>query len=441
MQSIYGFRQAEVRAFLELAEDGIGEVQFDVQRLRSNFRSAKPWSIGSTALLRSDHAAPDDRERGAIAFRPSEAALPPASRRGAGPCAVRGVSRAAAKRRCDRRVDRGAPCRRHPEWRDRRAGARQGARARDRASSCACEASLSGRGHRAAAGSPGGARFGHAHLCGIAASWRSHRVAGVLRAPWAGLSLGRSSDRGARRAEHLGCVCDDAVLSELVARTAGQRCLTPARTLEAAFRNRHSRHGGTLGGAALVGLGGPASFPGADDLEPRCHGTSRACGNSRAQGLPDPADLVRSFSDLYAEHRAEASVEIMTIHKSKGLEFDLVVVPALDRHMPGNRSQLLLSHQFARTGRSGLVMAASPGWAARQDRLVRLFASSKSRCGEPRGGAPAVRGLHPSEVAAASHRDHGECQRGTRRAGAGSMIRCSRHVCRLTRPRMETASR
>jgi len=41
MQSIYGFRQAEVRAFLELAEDGIGELRFDVQRLRDNFRSAK----------------------------------------------------------------------------------------------------------------------------------------------------------------------------------------------------------------------------------------------------------------------------------------------------------------------------------------------------------------------------------------------------------------
>ena len=40
MQSIYGFRQAEVRAFLELAEEGIGELRFDVQRLRDNFRSA-----------------------------------------------------------------------------------------------------------------------------------------------------------------------------------------------------------------------------------------------------------------------------------------------------------------------------------------------------------------------------------------------------------------
>ena len=37
MQSIYGFRQAEVRAFLELAEDGIGDVRFDLQRLSQQF--------------------------------------------------------------------------------------------------------------------------------------------------------------------------------------------------------------------------------------------------------------------------------------------------------------------------------------------------------------------------------------------------------------------
>ncbi len=42
MQSIYGFRQAEVRAFLELAEEGVGAVHFDVLRLRSNFRSVAP---------------------------------------------------------------------------------------------------------------------------------------------------------------------------------------------------------------------------------------------------------------------------------------------------------------------------------------------------------------------------------------------------------------
>src|ERR1700728_480511 len=75
MQSIYGFRQAEVRAFLELAEEGIGELRFEVQRLRSNFRSAPPlvdWINSSFArvLPRAD-----DRGRGAIAFRSSVAAV------------------------------------------------------------------------------------------------------------------------------------------------------------------------------------------------------------------------------------------------------------------------------------------------------------------------------------------------------------------------------
>jgi ATP-dependent helicase/nuclease subunit A len=71
MQSIYGFRQAEVRAFLELAEDGIGELRFDVQRLRDNFRSAKPVVDWINSCFSRVMPRVDDRDRGAIAFRPS----------------------------------------------------------------------------------------------------------------------------------------------------------------------------------------------------------------------------------------------------------------------------------------------------------------------------------------------------------------------------------
>jgi ATP-dependent exoDNAse (exonuclease V) beta subunit len=66
-------------------------------------------------------------------------------------------------------------------------------------------------------------------------------------------------------------------------------------------------------------------------------------------------------------------VEIMTIHKAKGLEFDMVVLPALDRHIPRSRDQLLLSHQFARTGRDGMVMAARPPVGADGDRLFEFL--------------------------------------------------------------------
>src|SRR6202451_4095338 len=75
MQSIYGFRQAEVRAFLELAEEGIGELRFEVQRLRDNFRSAAAVVDWINACFSRILPRVDDRDRGAIAFRPSVAAV------------------------------------------------------------------------------------------------------------------------------------------------------------------------------------------------------------------------------------------------------------------------------------------------------------------------------------------------------------------------------
>jgi ATP-dependent exoDNAse (exonuclease V) beta subunit len=86
-------------------------------------------------------------------------------------------------------------------------------------------------------------------------------------------------------------------------------------------------------------------------------------------GLPDAADFAQSFADLFAESRTVGAVEIMTIHKAKGLEFDLVVVPALDRATPNHTDQLLLAHQFARAGRDGMVLAARPGVGGEPDSL------------------------------------------------------------------------
>ena len=80
MQSIYGFRQAEVRAFLDLAENGLGDVQFEVQRLSSNFRSDPALVTWVNRCFEQILPRSDDRERGAIAFRPSDA----------GHCAERG---------------------------------------------------------------------------------------------------------------------------------------------------------------------------------------------------------------------------------------------------------------------------------------------------------------------------------------------------------------
>ena len=63
----------------------------------------------------------------------------------------------------------------------------------------------------------------------------------------------------------------------------------------------------------------------------------------------------------------------MTIHKAKGLEFDMVVVPALDESAPAGRSPLLLAHPFARVGRDGMVMAAKPPVGTIEDPLFNFL--------------------------------------------------------------------
>src|ERR1700722_8721972 len=120
MQSIYGFRQAEVRAFLELAEDGIGELRFDVQRLRDNFRSARPVVDWINACFSRILPRVDDRDRGAIAFRPSVAAAAGApvagSAEAAAGVALRGFATRAEESSAVAEMI-GTQAALHPEWR------------------------------------------------------------------------------------------------------------------------------------------------------------------------------------------------------------------------------------------------------------------------------------------------------------------------------------
>src|SRR5258708_37676239 len=60
---------------------------------------------------------------------------------------------------------------------------------------------------------------------------------------------------------------------------------------------------------------------------------------------------------------------MMTMHRGKGVEFGMVIVPALDWLIPLNRDELLLSDQFSRAVRDGLVLAARPGIGAEPDDL------------------------------------------------------------------------
>ena len=76
-----------------------------------------------------------------------------------------------------------------------------------------------------------------------------------------------------------------------------------------------------------------------------------------------PKDVGSLLGDLYAQPQASTSnpVQIMTIHRAKGLEFDHVFVPSLDRDLNRGREPLLRWLDLPRReGESDLVMAPVP---------------------------------------------------------------------------------
>jgi ATP-dependent helicase/nuclease subunit A len=368
MQSIYGFRDAEVRAFLELAEDGIGDVRFDVQRLRSNFRSAQPLVEWVNACFSRIMPRVDDRERGAIAFRESESALVHSCGADAGVELLGFASRVDEARAIADSI--AAQLVLHPEWRIAVL-----VRARTHARDIARSLRARGIGFRAVDIEPLHDRPVVRDLVMLirALLHLGDRIAwlAVLRAPWAGIRLADLLLIARAAPVVWDGLSDEAVLESL-SEDGRARCRRVRALMEAALALRGQSSIARWVERTWLALGGPSCAPGSQDLE-HARAAFAHLRELEQLGLPDAADLERHFADLFAAHGAPSEVEIMTIHKAKGLEFDMVVLPALDRYVNRNRNPLLLMHRFARTGRDGMAMAARPAVGADTDRLFEFL--------------------------------------------------------------------
>ena len=87
-----------------------------------------------------------------------------------------------------------------------------------------------------------------------------------------------------------------------------------------------------------------------------------------AAGNFDPDQLELVLAELYAAPDAEAdgSLQFMTLHKSKGLEFDTVILPGLHRQPRNNDASLLLWEEVQIGGLDSatvLAIARSEGYA------------------------------------------------------------------------------
>lgn len=380
MQSIYRFRQAEVGIFMRVRDDGIGSLRPEFVRLAANFRSVPgviDWVNRVFGRTFPDH---DDALLGTVRYAASQAQRRPRAGTSSGVVVhwLGGDDRAEA-REVVRIVSEKA--RESPDQRI-----------------CILVRSRSHAAEILAAMRTAGVPFvapeienlEHSAVAqGLLALTRAllhpaDRLAwiGVLRAPWCGLSL---ADLHSLLAVDLQrCVPEllrDAVgtgrLSE-----AGQRAI---ERLHAIAERAERRRGGVilrdLVEGAWLDLAGPATVREEAEME-----TARTFFE-----LLDVVDTGGDCPDLLALGElmssrkgslgsGEPAVQIMTVHKAKGLEFDTVIIPGLAKAPRGDTSPLLAWQEVhVGDGRSAAILAPMDPTGEEPDPLYRYLLQLEQR--------------------------------------------------------------
>ena len=183
----------------------------------------------------------------------------------------------------------------------------------------------------------------------------------VLRASWCGLALADLT--------LLADVDGRAVIwqqlqdGELIGRlcAAGQQRLARLQTVFAQAMNSRAQHGLRHWIESVwLQLGGPACVDNATDLEDAEVFLTLLQQLDSAAGLDDLQQLDERLAKLFAlpDINADDSLQLMTIHKSKGLEFDTVILPNLGRQAPADESPLLMWQERWSAGDRGELLLA-----------------------------------------------------------------------------------
>lgn len=183
----------------------------------------------------------------------------------------------------------------------------------------------------------------------------------VLRAPWCGLTLADLHVLAAADARMTlwSAMQDEHRVAQLSA--DGRMRLDRVRVALASSLAQRAR--GPLRehvAGAWYALGGPACVVQQTDLEDAETYFRYLDKHEDAGALPDRATFEAGLDQLYAlpDLDADDSLQIMTIHKAKGLEFDVVIVPGLGRSPRHDDKKLFLWTE--QPGSSGTELLLAP---------------------------------------------------------------------------------
>lgn len=415
MQSIYRFRKAEVGLFLEVADIGVGELQPDFLNLTDNFRSQAgivDWVNRSFVELlpkRSDAGA------GAIAYSPSTAfheALPdpavrfhPAwSREGAAPPEEQAEDIAVELVRQALIDHKGA---RHP--------VAVLVRARSHLGNLTRRLAQEGIRCRAVDLVPLALRPVVADLVQLvrALSHPADRLAwlSVLRAPYCGLTLVSLQrlfgddhitpvpvllERALRIVPQTAPVTADAAPQGSLFDAAPAEPESPSaqallgadefarlRQVAAVLLDKRNASGAMPFAAWVESLwrrlGGPGLYAGlsvANDAESLFQLVERLAPHGSIDVAALDAGISRLFAAPDAADEEEGAVEIMTMHKSKGLQFETVILYGLHRAPRGDQAPLV---RFEQSGGRVLFGPVKPRAETEADPVSRYLGAREAR--------------------------------------------------------------
>jgi len=351
MQSIYRFRKADVGLFLRVRERGIGDIRLGHLRLFRNNRSYPGIVDWVNAAFPSIFPAEDSPEAGAVRYAESAATRSPRDDSGVVVYPViehEGDDAAGEEARrvlaIIREARRAAPAERIAVL----------VRARSHLDALVSEIRRSAPELRFQAVDIEGLD-GRQHVQDLLTLFRAlhHRADRVhwlalLRAPWCGLKLADLHALAAddKKSTIWQLMQDEARLARL-SDDGQQRLRHVLGVLHQAFAGRDRQHPRRWLEGVWLMLGGP-----------RCLEAPEALNDVEAFfTLVDKLVASRTLSaKTLAAHAAELyapsdplgdAVQMMTVHKSKGLEFDTVILPGLHRETGGNDSSLLLWDEVA----------------------------------------------------------------------------------------------
>jgi ATP-dependent helicase/nuclease subunit A len=368
MQSCYGFRNANVGLFLDARQQGIGSIDLTALDLRVNFRSQAGVVHWVNTIFQNAFPMQDDISRGAVSYSPSVAFKP----------AIKGdaVNFYACTYSTDNDSDDDeVPSRINAQQQEAEKVVELVQQARNDNPNGSVAILVRTRNHLARilpALTAAGLHYQATEIDRLASRMvimdllsltrallnPADRIAwlSLLRAPWCGLD---NSDL------HIITTANLAEQNPRVNETAfaviwpqlelhgqiddvsenGKKILARVvPILKQALQERYRKPLRQWLEGTWFALGGPAALLDANDRDNINSFFALIDRHQQGGSIRDWQAFNNAINRLFAAPRADADpkLQVMTIHKSKGLEFDTVIIPGLDRSARKDDKQLLL---------------------------------------------------------------------------------------------------